>query len=107
MFQYVFLTGGCASFPNFKERLEHELLAMRPFQSEFHVYQAKNPVLDTWYGAKHWAQNQEQLEKYSVSKKEYEEKGGEYLMEHCISNQYFPTPIVETIAETVQTWMWC
>lgn len=35
--QNVFITGGNAMFSHFKERLEHELLAMRPFQSTFSV----------------------------------------------------------------------
>lgn len=75
-------------------------MAMRPFQSEFNVYRAQNPVMDAWYGARNWAQSQDMFEKYSVSKKEYEEKGGEYLIEHCVSNQYFPTPVVEAVVDT-------
>ncbi|XP_023218711.1 actin-related protein 5-like [Centruroides sculpturatus] len=35
--QNVFLTGGCVCIPGFKERIQGELLAMRPFQSHFHV----------------------------------------------------------------------
>ncbi|CAG2244814.1 ACTR5 [Mytilus edulis] len=44
--QNVFLTGGNALFMNFKERLEKELLEMRPFQSMFSVTRAVDPVLD-------------------------------------------------------------
>lgn len=33
----VFLTGGNLLYPGVKERVEQELLAMRPFQSHFKV----------------------------------------------------------------------
>lgn len=33
----VFLTGGNMHYPGMKERVERELLAMRPFQSHFKV----------------------------------------------------------------------
>lgn len=33
----VFLTGGNMQYPGMKERVERELLAMRPFQSHFKV----------------------------------------------------------------------
>lgn len=37
----VFLTGGPASIPGLKPRIERELLAMRPFESQFSVSLAK------------------------------------------------------------------
>lgn len=37
----VFLTGGPASLPGLKPRIERELLAMRPFESQFSVSLAK------------------------------------------------------------------
>ena len=36
----MFVTGGNTKFPNFQERLERELLAIRPFQSTFKVFNA-------------------------------------------------------------------
>lgn len=33
----VFLTGGNMNYPGMKERVERDLLAMRPFQSHFKV----------------------------------------------------------------------
>ena len=93
-FQYVFVTGGCASFPGFKERLERELLAMRPFQSQFSVYNAENPVTDAWYGARKWARDPALMETYGLTRKDFEEKGGEYFKEHIVTNTYFPTPFV-------------
>lgn len=91
-FQYVFITGGCASFGGFKERLEHELLAMRPFQSKFSVSQAANPTMDAWSGARQWALQPALLSQYGLTKRDYEEKGGEYLKEHSVTNCYFATP---------------
>ena len=43
-FQKVFVTGGNTKFPNFQERLERELLAIRPFQSTFKVFNAGEPT---------------------------------------------------------------
>lgn len=89
--QNVFLTGGCASFLNMQTRLERELLSIRPFQSKFKVITASNPVMDAWYGARKWARSSA-LSIYSITKADYEEKGAEYLKEHCASNRYFPSP---------------
>ncbi|XP_062616216.1 actin-related protein 5-like [Saccostrea cucullata] len=89
--QNVFITGGNAMFSHFKERLERELLAMRPFQSTFSVSLAKNPILDAWYGARKFALSP-LLMTGSITKADYEEKGSEYLKEHCASNRYFQTP---------------
>ncbi|KAL5012354.1 hypothetical protein ScPMuIL_010905 [Solemya velum] len=91
--QHVFLTGGNAMFKNFKQRVEHELLEMRPFQSTFGVYTAENPVIDSWYGAQKWSKSP-QFAVHSVSRAEYEEKGGEYLKASHISNWYTPTPVL-------------
>ncbi|XP_063537225.1 actin-related protein 5 [Cydia strobilella] len=92
----VFLTGGCSQFPGLKERLERELLEMRPFQSTHKVVTARNASLDAWYGARDFAGSNE-FENWCVSKEDYYELGGEYLKEHHASNKYFksPAPIVD------------
>ncbi|XP_077986971.1 actin-related protein 5-like [Glandiceps talaboti] len=90
--QTVFLTGGNTLYPNMKTRLEKELLSMRPFQSTFQVYTAKNALLDSWYGAQRWAMTSSNFNTCCITKAEYEEKGGEYLKEHRASNIYTPTP---------------
>ncbi|KAG6443307.1 actin-related protein 5 [Manduca sexta] len=87
----VFLTGGCSQFPGLKERLERELLEMRPFQSTHKVVKAKNPSLDPWYGARDFAGSNE-FENWCVSKEDYYEMGGEYLKEHYASNKYYKSP---------------
>lgn len=90
--QNVFLTGGNALFLNFKERLEKELLEMRPFQSLFSVTRAGDPVLDAWKGARKFALSVDRP-RYSITRADYIEKGGEYLKEHSLSNKYFPSPL--------------
>uniref|UniRef100_A0A4W6BLV8 Actin-related protein 5 n=1 Tax=Lates calcarifer TaxID=8187 RepID=A0A4W6BLV8_LATCA len=85
----VFLTGGNMQYPGMKERVERELLAMRPFQSHFKVTMASQPALDAWYGARDW--------EGWISRQEYEEKGGEYLSEHCASNAFIPMKIAKPV----------
>lgn len=77
-------------YPGMKARIEKELLEMRPFQSSFQVQLASNPVLDAWYGARDWALDHLDDAEAWVTRKEYEEKGGEYFKEHCASNICVP-----------------
>ncbi|XP_002710815.2 actin-related protein 5 [Oryctolagus cuniculus] len=88
--QNVFLTGGNVMYPGMKARIKKELLAMRPFQSSFQVHLALNPVLDAWYGARDWALDHLNDDEAWITRKDYEEKGGEFLREHCASNVYVP-----------------
>ncbi|XP_072753386.1 actin-related protein 5 [Anoplolepis gracilipes] len=87
----VFLTGGPTAFPGLLERLKRELREMRPFGSNFQVNIAKNTSLDAWYGARDFGLSGN-LPEYLVSRKEYEEKGGEYFKEHLTSNTYTRSP---------------
>ncbi|XP_074500886.1 actin-related protein 5 [Sebastes fasciatus] len=98
----VFLTGGNMQYPGMKERVERELLAMRPFQSHFKVMMASQPALDAWYGARDWALEHPPggeggAAEGWISRQEYEEKGGEYLSEHCSSNVFVPMKIVKPV----------
>ncbi|XP_042347978.1 actin-related protein 5 [Plectropomus leopardus] len=98
----VFLTGGNMQYPGMKERVERELLAMRPFQSHFKVTMASRPALDAWYGARDWALEHPPGGEGGaadgwISRQEYEEKGGEYLSEHCASNVFVPMKIAKPI----------
>ncbi|XP_020493775.2 actin-related protein 5 [Labrus bergylta] len=98
----VFLTGGNMQYPGMKARVERELLAMRPFQSNFKVTMASRPALDAWYGARDWAvehlpsQGGESSEGW-ISRLDYEEKGGEYLSEHCASNVFIPMKLAKPL----------
>ncbi|XP_056320618.1 actin-related protein 5 [Danio aesculapii] len=89
----VFLTGGNLQYPGVKERVERELLAIRPFQSHFKVSVAGRPALDSWFGACDWALRSPADAPGWISRQDYEEKGGEYLSEHCASNMYIPMKI--------------
>uniref|UniRef100_A0A667XGD3 Actin-related protein 5 n=1 Tax=Myripristis murdjan TaxID=586833 RepID=A0A667XGD3_9TELE len=96
----VFLTGGNMQYPGMKERVERELLAMRPFQSHFQVSMASRPALDAWYGARDWALQHLPAgggggTEGWISRQDYEEKGGEYLSEHCASNVFIPMKIAK------------
>ena len=84
------MTGGCASFPNFVQRLSCELQAIRPFESCLSITPAGDVVLDAWHGAQCWAMSPA-LNEAGITLADYNEKGGEYLKEHCASNQYLPT----------------
>ncbi|XP_026865610.2 actin-related protein 5 isoform X2 [Electrophorus electricus] len=90
MSENVFLTGGNLLYPGVKERVERELLAIRPFQSHFKVSLAPQPALDAWFGAREWALRHPIGSQGWISRKDYEEKGGEYLSEHCASNAFIP-----------------
>ncbi|XP_042299487.1 actin-related protein 5 [Sceloporus undulatus] len=101
--QNVFLTGGNMMYPGMKARIHKELLEMRPFQSSFQVHLASNPVLDAWYGAREWALQYMNHEEGWITRKDYEEKGGEYLKEHCASNVYVPIRLPKQAPRTVET----
>ena len=91
----IFLTGGSSKLPGLMERLNKELLEMRPFQSTFAVKLAKDPSLDAWNGARKFATTVGNLQNYQITRDDYNEKGGEYIKEYYASNAYFPTPIGE------------
>lgn len=91
----LFLTGGPSKLPGLIERLNKELLEMRPFQSTFAVKIAKDPSLDAWNGARKFATTAGNLQKYQITQDDYKEKGGEYIKEYFASNSFFPTPIGE------------
>lgn len=47
-----------------------------------------NPQLDAWYGAREFAVAEANFESLSLTRADYDEKGGEYLREHLTSNVY-------------------
>nr|XP_009669440.1 PREDICTED: actin-related protein 5 isoform X2 [Struthio camelus australis] len=100
--QNVFLTGGNAMYPGLKARVQRELLEMRPFQSSFQVHLASSPILDAWYGARDWAVEYMTREEGWITRKDYEEKGGEYLKEHCASNVYVPIRLPKQAPRTTE-----
>lgn len=87
----VYVTGGGAQFPGLKERLERELMEIRPFQSLFSITIAPDPSLDAWLSANKFA-NAANFSDSATTKSEYLEFGSEYFKEHSSGNRYFPTP---------------
>ncbi|XP_065149196.1 actin-related protein 5 [Paramisgurnus dabryanus] len=100
----VFLTGGNLQYSGVRERVQRELLAIRPFQSYFKVSVAARPALDSWFGAREWALRNPTGGLGWISRQDYEEKGGEYLSEHCASNIFIPMEL-KTASAQKQTLM--
>lgn len=86
--QNIFLTGGNVLFPNFKERLERDLLASRPYGSSFAVSLAADPLLDAWRGMAAWSAAP-QFQQSVITRALYDEHGPQYLAQHMASNFYF------------------
>ena len=89
----MFVTGSCASIPNFTARLHKELEEMRPFQSALKISKANDVILDAWNGARHWAASSESTN-YSVTLADFNEKGKDYLKEHFASNIFIPSMLI-------------
>lgn len=94
----IFITGGATRIAGLKERLDKELMEIRPFQSTFKVKLARDPSLDAWNGARKFAASSSNLQSYSITRSEYDEFGGEYVKEYYASNRYFPTPSVAAVS---------
>jgi actin-related protein 5 len=62
------------------------------FDFSCHIFILDDPILDAWKGARKFAISPDRS-RYSITKAEYDEYGGEYLKEHLLSNKYFPSPI--------------
>lgn len=88
----VFLTGGVAKLPGLRERLDKELMEIRPFQSTFATKLAHDPSLDAWNGARKCALVPSHLNNFAITKSFYEENGGEIVKEFFASNAFYPTP---------------
>lgn len=63
---------------------------------------ASRPALDAWYGARDWALEHPPggdggAAEGWISRQDYEEKGGEYLSEHCASNVFIPMKITRPV----------
>lgn len=87
----VFLTGGPTKLPGFKERIYRELREMRPLESNINVKLAESPLMDSWFGAREFA-NKKDFHKYLLTPEMYAEMGGDYLIENSCSNMYYPLP---------------
>lgn len=86
MLKNVFLTGGNMSYNHIEERIYNEIRQIAEADIEVNVIKAYNPSLDAWKGAKRFSED-EACREFFVSKEEYNEKGYEYIKEHCCSNK--------------------
>ncbi|CCH61440.1 hypothetical protein TBLA_0E03860 [Henningerozyma blattae CBS 6284] len=90
MLNNVWLTGGHAKLPGLKERIVKEYTEFLPVGTKMSINISNDPSLDTWKGMAKLASNTDYLKKIQVTKKDYEEYGPEYMMEHNLGNMpYF------------------
>lgn len=78
--------------PGIRDRVLADLRCCRPFKSELSVKIAKKPVFGSWMGARQWFNDSNQAKDAFMTKAMYEEFGGEYFVEHTLSNRFYPTP---------------
>lgn len=81
----VFITGGLALLPGFKNRVQRDFTQFLPTETPLHVRTAKDPLLDAWHGMYKWANSDDSKHAY-VTKAEFEEYGPEYIKEHGLGN---------------------
>lgn len=89
----ILLTGGGASLPGLRDRILSDLRALRPPGALLRVSVAAESSLGAWKGMRAAAKlyaKQPQL--FYLSRREYEEKGADYLREHRFSNLFHPVP---------------
>ena len=84
----VFITGGFGSLEGLDARIERELRAVLPAGSDLRVRKAGDVKSDAWLGAAKWCQEMSQSGKTKnfLTKKAWEECGGDYLIEHEMGN---------------------
>jgi actin-related protein 5 len=84
----IFVTGGFASLEGLDARIERELRAVLPVGSDLRVRKAEDVKLDAWKGAGKWFREMDRggRQKNLLTKKVWEECGGDYLIEHEMGN---------------------
>ncbi|KAI3405981.2 ARP5 [Candida oxycetoniae] len=85
MAQNVFITGGLALLPGFRNRIERDTRGFLPIGTPLNVRTAKDPLLDAWHGMSKWANSEDSKDAY-VTRAEFEEYGPEYIKEHGLGN---------------------
>lgn len=88
----VVLTGGLANLPGMQERIQANLVAVRPFQSYSRVVVMEEPSLGAWEGMRRFCEAGEEFKRAGFTRSDYEEKGGDYFRMHRMSNLYCPAP---------------
>ncbi|KAK6357905.1 Nuclear actin-protein involved in chromatin remodeling [Orbilia blumenaviensis] len=89
IYKDIFLTGGYALFQGFEERLRTTIMSVLPFEAEFGVRTAKDPLLDAWKGAALWSKTNiggPIWEGARITRADFDEKGSDYIKEHNLGN---------------------
>ncbi|PVU89018.1 hypothetical protein BB561_005603 [Smittium simulii] len=96
----IFATGlGFTNIPGFKDRLKKDLTSIFPVDTDINIKLGNTLGNDAWKGAALWSrtlfegsENSDyvrSLQSNSITRKQYEEYGSEYLQEHLYSNMYY------------------
>ncbi|KAG0680835.1 Nuclear actin-protein involved in chromatin remodeling [Pichia californica] len=90
IFNDIFITGGCALFPNFQSRMTTDIRSFLPTNVSFNVRLAKDPILDAWKGMSKWGYNDftNNGSKGFWTKQQYNELGIDYMTDNgfgCIN----------------------
>ncbi len=87
LFQCIYLTGGASQIPGLAPRLQRDLTSLLPFQEPFQIVTpySRTPTLEPWRGLAAWSKTDE-ARQASVSREEWQDKGGDYLKEHSWGN---------------------
>ncbi|KAI0019533.1 putative chromatin remodeling complex subunit [Xylariomycetidae sp. FL0641] len=83
----IFLTGGNTLFRGFDDRLRAGLVPLLPADTPLAVRRADDPILDPWRGAAQWV-GTPAYKAATVTRAEWQEKGGDYIKEHDLGNSY-------------------
>ena len=85
------MTGGNSMYRGLATRVERDLRSILPYNTPVHVRASANGCLDAWRGASRWSSLlRDDLSKFCITKKLYEECGPGYLVEYPLSNPFFP-----------------
>ena len=84
----IFITGGFGSLEGLDARIEREMRSVLPAGSALRVRKAGDVKLDAWRGAAKWFCEMDRAGRGRnlLTKKVWEECGGEYLIEHEMGN---------------------
>eukprot|EP00795_Rhopilema_esculentum_P005166 gene5166-297_t len=71
----VILTGGNVAIPGFVDRIKSDVRSMAPIDFDVEVKAPKNPITYAWEGGAEISKSPGFVEKFCVTKSEYEEHG--------------------------------
>ena len=89
--QNVFVTGGGSRLTGYASRLARELRQLQPADLPVRLWTAQDAHLDAWRGGARWTASPA-FAASLLTREEYEERGHDHLIEHLLSNVYYPTP---------------